>query len=85
MTKPDGYIVFDRENYKSEEEFWSDIAQSLKILTKNNQICVFKYADVGIYILEHSSDKLEFGGPTPIWMTEEEYYENQCLIDEAKK
>ena len=72
-------FVFCLDDYNycddPEKEMWEDIAQELNLLTKNGYVCTFECEERGIYVIQYSSDNLEFGTPIPIWMTEDDYDE----------
>ena len=74
--KVDG-ITFDLENYKydeePEEELFKDVAQTLRILSKNNQICSFFYEDCGIYVMQHDNSDEEICENVLVWLTPDEY------------
>jgi hypothetical protein len=66
-------ITFNVERYRSEDEMFQDVAKTLQILTKNDEICTFEYEDVGIYILHHNYANQDFGDLYPYWMTPDDY------------
>lgn len=49
-------IVMIRSNYKSDEEFWSEIVKQLKILVDNNYEILFGYEDCGVYTIDFTHD-----------------------------
>ena len=74
-------ISFDLENYDgNEEELFKDVARTIRILTKNDEVCTFEYEDCGIYLLQHNYACREFEDTYPYWLTSEE----QDLIDSRR-
>ena len=67
------YIAFDSKEAKTQTEMWADIAKMLEILIRNKYICVVRYEDCGIYLLEYGNDDESYGTPYPYWMTPEQY------------
>jgi len=65
-------ITFILDNYSSEEEMFNDVANTLRILTKNDEICTFEYEDCGVYVLQHNYADISFGTSYPLWVTSEE-------------
>ena len=68
----DKYIAFNKSNYNSEEEMFQDISFILKVLTKNNYQCAFRYEDANIYILEFDINDADFGSPMIYWLDSEQ-------------
>lgn len=68
----DNYISLDSNKYDSMEEFFEDISTLMRILTKNEYQCAFKYDDAGIYILEFDNDNPTYGSPNIYWLDEEQ-------------
>ena len=59
----DSHIEICKGKYKSDTEFWTHVASLLDVLTKQDYNVLFRYEDVGVYVLEFAYDprKAEFG------------------------
>ena len=67
-------IVFDIDHYGgNEKELFKDVAETLRILVKNNEICTFEYEDCGIYVLKHNYADISIVDSYPYWINPEEY------------
>lgn len=53
MGKIEGSIDLDKQNYKTEEEFFSALSKLIDVLTKANYDCLVKYEDLGIYVIQY--------------------------------
>lgn len=66
--RSDNAIAFDRNKYKSAEDFQKDVGVMMDTLTKQGYMCSFRYEDVGIFMLEFDHDNPEFGSPMIYWL-----------------
>ena len=68
-------IVFCKDRYEDEANMWADIGYTLKMLTQNEYICLFKVDEpgLGIYVIEYNYAEKELGLPYPEWIGEDEY------------
>lgn len=65
-------ITFCKEDYESENKMWSDIALTLKILSRQ-YIAVFRCEPgMGIYEIDYNYADPALGDLLPIWATLEE-------------
>ena len=65
-------ITISEENYQTKEELFKAIANILNILTDNGYVCVFKYEDCGIYVIEFDCESSDVREVTPVWLNNEE-------------
>ena len=74
-------ITFCKEDYESENKMWSDIALTLKILSRQ-YIAVFRYEpDVDIYEIDYNYADPALGDLLPIWATPKE----RELIEDSRR
>lgn len=74
-------ITFCKEDYESENKMWSDIALTLKILSRR-YIAVFRCEpDVDIYEIDYNYADPVLGDLLPIWATPEE----RELIEDSRR
>ena len=68
-------IVICRDEYKSKEEFENAIRDAVMVLLNNNYIMTVRYDEkgFGIVAIEFNSDKQEYGGVYPYWLSPEEF------------
>lgn len=68
-------IVICRDEYKSKEEFENAIRDAVMVLLNNNYIMTVRYDEkgFGIVAIEFNSDKQEYGGAYPYWLSQEEF------------
>ena len=85
MMEPN-HIVIQRDNYENYREMMDDLAHIISILTRNCQVVVVREEEYGLFVIEHSSDDPRLGGPTPRWLTDEEYqdYLDSKNVDEEE-
>lgn len=65
-------ITFCKEDYESENKMWTDIALTLKVLSRR-YVAVFRCEpDMDIYEIDYNYADPALGGLLPIWLTLEE-------------
>ena len=67
-------MVFSSECYNNSDEMWRDVANFLRLLTKNEYIATVRDDDINIIVIEYEHNELcePWGCPNPVWLTEEE-------------
>lgn len=66
-------IVLDSNEIKP-KEFWKDVSELIRILSKYNYDVLVRYDDCGVYIIEYCvNPKMEFGNERFEKISEEEY------------
>lgn len=76
-------IVLSRDQHG--DKLWEEVANILRILTKNEEICVVYDDDTDIIVIQHEhndkkvSDRIYWGVTNPYWLNPEdvEYLENR--------
>lgn len=86
-TKEVNEIVLSREQHG--DRLWEEVANILRILTKNEEICVVYDDDVDVIVIQHEHKDKGFGGDywgvvNPYWLEPEdvEYLESREEIEE---
>ncbi len=66
-------IVFCKDKYKTEEEFWSAINTAIRLLLDAEYITVVRYdeKELGIVVIEYNYADKSYGCPYPVWEQEE--------------
>ena len=74
IPRVEGTIAFDRDKYKTEEEFYAEIGKQLDILAKQDYIVRFRYECSDIYILDYCYDNnhTEYGADRFLLVTLDE-------------
>lgn len=67
------YIAFDVKKYNDFDDMMYDVIDVMSALINNGYEVVFRYEDVGIYILEYGHNDESFGSPMAYWLTPEDY------------
>lgn len=67
------YLVFDRNQYSSDTDFWDDVSTMIQILIRNEYVVSFRYEDCSFYRLEYEYDDEEIAEFKTNWLEMEEY------------
>ena len=66
-------MVFIRDKYKNEFEMWESISLFIQMLMINDNICTIRNEGVVIVVEYGHNEYLDyFGGPSPVWLEEDE-------------
>ena len=66
-------MTFIRDKYKNEFEMWESISLFIQMLMINDNICTIRNEGVVIVVEYGHNEYLDyFGGPSPIWLEEDE-------------
>lgn len=71
-------LTICRNNYKSEEEFRNAINTSVNLLIDAEYVLVIQYDEkgLGIVTIDYSYADKALGAPYPIWVNEDEQYDD---------
>ena len=66
-------MIFIKDKYESDSEMWDAISLFIQMLMVNNNICAI-YDEGVVVVVEYGHDeRLDyFGGPSPVWLEEDE-------------
>ena len=66
-------MVFIRDKYRSDFKMWDAISLFIQMLMVNNNICAI-HDEGAVVVVEYGHDeRLDyFGGPSPVWLEEDE-------------
>lgn len=68
------HMVLEINDYSKEEDFWNDVSNLIRILTKQNYDVLFRYEDCGVYIIEYAVNRsMEYGDERFELITQNEY------------
>ena len=70
-------IIFNGNEYASENEMFVDIGIVMQILTKNGYIISFRCEDYGIYVLEFDHDWPNSSRYQLMWVRDEDPYRDE--------
>ena len=76
MSKPyPNQMVFIEDNYSNKQELMADIIKTVESLMKNKYMCLVRFEDAGIYVVDYCYDPLhtDFGSDRFVYMTAEEH------------
>ena len=66
-------MIFIRDKYKNEFEMWESVSLFIQMLMINDNICVIRNeGEVIVVEYEHNEYLDYFGGPSPVWLEEDE-------------
>lgn len=66
-------MTFVRDKYKNEFEMWESISLFIQMLMINDNICTIRNEGVVIVVEYGHNEYLDyFGGPSPVWLEEDE-------------
>lgn len=66
-------MTFIRDKYKNEFEMWESISLFIQMLMINDNICTIRNEGVVIVVEYGHNEYLDyFGGPSPVWLEEDE-------------
>ena len=65
-------FAFDKKNYETDELFWADIANFMRICTQNEYEVKFSYEDCDIYTCQVTDADWSWGGSRFMLVTPEE-------------
>lgn len=66
-------MTFIRDKYKNEFEMWESISLFIQVLMINDNICTIRNEGVVIVVEYGHNEYLDyFGGPSPVWLEEDE-------------
>ena len=69
MNKPNA-IVFCKDHYEKEADMWKAISDTLRILTNEEYIAVFRCDEqgLGIYVIEYDYESEDLCDVRPYWL-----------------
>lgn len=68
------HMALNISDYNNDTEFWKDVSDIMRILTKQNYDVLFRYEDCGIYIIEYAiSPSMEYSDERFELITQDEY------------
>lgn len=66
-------MTFIRDKYENEFEMWESISLFIQMLMINDNICTIRNEGVVIVVEYGHNERLDyFGGPSPVWLEEDE-------------
>ena len=66
-------MTFIRDKYKNEFEMWESISLFIQMLMINDNTCIIRNEGVVIVVEYGHNEYLDyFGGPSPVWLEEDE-------------
>ena len=65
-------LVLCAEDYETESEFKSKLAEAIMLLLGAGYICTVREDEVGIIVIEYDHDDSAYGSPHPYWLTPEQ-------------
>ena len=66
-------MTFIRGRYENEFEMWESVSLFIQMLMINDNICVIRNeGEVIVVEYEHNEYLDRFGGPSPVWLEEDE-------------
>ena len=66
-------MIFIKDKYESDSEMWDAISLFIQMLMVNNNICAIHDEGVVVVVEYGHDERLDyFGGPTPVWLEEDE-------------
>ena len=66
-------MAFIKDKYRNEFEMWESISLFIQMLMINDNICTIRNEGVVIVVEYGHNEHLDyFGGPSPVWLEEDE-------------
>ena len=66
-------MIFIKDKYESDSEMWDAISLFIQMLMVNNNICAIHDEGVVVVVEYGHDERLDyFGGPSPVWLEEDE-------------
>ena len=72
MKNQHQYIIVARKDYESKDEYNARLLQTLKTMLDNGYILVVREEEKDIVRFEYDYNQQSWGGPWPVWLTEDE-------------
>lgn len=68
------HMVLNINDYADDSEFWKDVSDIMRVLTKQNYDVLFRYEDCGIYIVQYAvNPSMEYGDERFELISQSEY------------
>lgn len=78
MKRFDQFVMsIDDQAFMTQEDFYNDVGQVLKLLLKYGNTAVVRQEERDIIVIEYNHDERfdGWGCPNPYWLTDEEYFQ----------